>query len=74
MIARALNMSLDMNETTNFSDNEDIPKWAKGAVEALRKLGIVSGRGGNQFVPNDTATRAEAAVILLRMLGVREQQ
>ncbi|WP_213595559.1 S-layer homology domain-containing protein, partial [Paenibacillus woosongensis] len=45
-----------------------IPQWAKGAVEAIRKLGIVDGRGGNRFVPNETATRAEATVMLLRLM------
>ncbi|MUG46339.1 hypothetical protein GNP95_15215 [Paenibacillus woosongensis] len=34
----------------------------------MRSLGIMEGRGGNQFVPADTATRAEAAVTILRML------
>ncbi|MGN7382620.1 S-layer homology domain-containing protein [Paenibacillus sp. SAFN-117] len=68
MIARALKMQTNSSATTGFADNEAIPQWAKGAVEAIRKLGIVDGRGGNRFVPNDTATRAEAAVMLLRML------
>lgn len=68
MIAKALKVSLDSNARTGFADDDAIPKWAKGAVEAIRNLGIVSGRGGNKFVPNDTATRAEAVVMLLRML------
>ncbi|WP_276355824.1 S-layer homology domain-containing protein [Cohnella caldifontis] len=74
MIANALKVPLDANAQTGFADNEDIPNWAKGAVKAIHKLGIVSGRGGNKFVPNDTATRAEAVVMLLRMLEVREQE
>src|SRR5690606_37843546 len=73
MIARALGLSLDAKSTIGFSDAEAIPQWAKGAVEAIRKLGIVSGRGNNNFVPNDTATRAEAVMMLLRMLEVRDQ-
>ncbi|WP_213414300.1 S-layer homology domain-containing protein, partial [Xylanibacillus composti] len=68
MIAQALKARVDANGQTGFADDEDIPNWAKGAVEAIRKLGIVSGRGGNQFAPNDTATRAEAVVMLLGML------
>ena len=68
MIARALKVPLEANGQTGFADNEDIPKWARGAVEATRKLDIVGGRGGNKFVPNDTATRSEAVVMLLRML------
>ncbi len=74
MIANALKVPRDANALTGFADNEDIPNWAKGAVEAIHKLGIVSGRGGNKFVPNGTATRAEAVVMLLRMLEVREQE
>ncbi|WP_196427079.1 S-layer homology domain-containing protein [Paenibacillus woosongensis] len=68
MIARALQLELNANALPGFADDEAIPQWAKGAVEAIRKLGIVDGRGGNRFVPNETATRAEATVMLLRLL------
>ncbi|TDF95444.1 InlB B-repeat-containing protein [Paenibacillus piri] len=74
MIARALKFSLDENATTSFADDREIPKWAKATVEMIRKQGIVSGRDGNSFVPNDTATRAEAIVMALRMLKVRDTQ
>ena len=67
IIARAMRLPAGSEASTGFADDADVPVWAKGAVEEIRKLGIVSGRGGNQFVPNDTATRAEAAVILLRV-------
>lgn len=70
MIARALKLQLDTNVSTGFSDDEAIPQWAKGSIEAIRELSIVNGRGGNRFVPDDTATRAEAAVMLLRMFEV----
>ena len=70
MVAKALGLTIDENATTAFADDKDIPIWAKGAVQAIRELEIVSGRGGNHFVPNDKATRAEAVVMLLRMLGV----
>ncbi|GIP30809.1 Ig-like domain-containing protein [Paenibacillus sp. J2TS4] len=68
MIARALKLPLNANTVAGFTDDESIPQWAKGAVEAIRGIGIVDGRGGNRFVPNEKATRAEAAVILLRMI------
>lgn len=75
MIANALKLPRSVNTTTTgFADDEDIPAWAKGAVGAIRKLGIANGRGGNTFVPSDTATRAEAVVMLLKMLEVLEQQ
>ncbi|MBU5442212.1 S-layer homology domain-containing protein [Paenibacillus sp. MSJ-34] len=68
MIARALGGLLDENATTGFADDEDIPKWSKGAVAAIRQLDIVIGRGAGRFVANDAATRAEAVAMLLRML------
>lgn len=74
MIAKALQVSRNVNTTTSFADDQAIPTWAKGAVEAIRQLGIVNGRGSNKFVPNDTATRSEAVVMLLKMLEVREQK
>jgi methionine-rich copper-binding protein CopC len=74
MIAKALKLPLDANAQTGFADNADIPKWAKGAVKALREIGIVNGRSADKFVPNDTATRAEAVVMLLRMLDFMEQE
>jgi len=72
MIARALKKELNAHASTDFADDEAIPQWAKGAIEAIRALGIVDGRGSNHFVPNETATRAEATVMLLRMLEQME--
>ncbi|SFE68557.1 Listeria/Bacterioides repeat-containing protein [Paenibacillus algorifonticola] len=71
MIARALNLSVDANTATDFEDDHHIPAWAKGAVKAMKNLGLVNGRSTNEFGPNDKTTRAEAATILLRIL---EQQ
>ena len=68
MIARALGMAVGAEIRTAFADDQEIPAWAKGAVEALRQQGIIQGREGNRFSPRDTATRAEAAVMLLRMM------
>jgi hypothetical protein len=39
-------------------------------VEAIRKLGFVSGRGEGMFVPNGKATRAEAVVMLVKRLDL----
>ncbi|MED1882652.1 chitobiase/beta-hexosaminidase C-terminal domain-containing protein, partial [Brevibacillus borstelensis] len=72
MIARSLTLQTNPGMSTGFADDEVIPQWAKGAVEAICKLGIVDGRGGNRFVANEIATRAEATVILLRMLEVNK--
>ncbi len=74
MIARALKLSAEAGATTGFADDKDIPKWAKGAIEAVRKLGIVYGRDDNKFVPNGTATRAEAVTLLVRILELGTEQ
>lgn len=67
MIAKVLKVSLDSHTTTGIADDEDIRIGGKGEVEAIRKLGIINGRDGNKFVPDDTPTRAEAVVMLLRL-------
>jgi len=66
MIANALGLPTDAYLSTAFADDADILAWAKNAAESIRQLGIVIGRGGNNFVPNGAATRTEAAVMLLR--------
>lgn len=70
MIVRGLNLPIKSNTFTGFADDEVIPQWAKDYVEALRGLDIARGREGNQFVPNDSTTRAEAVTIMLRMLDI----
>lgn len=67
VIARALGLQFQGPTRTGFDDDEDIPDWASGAIEALRSAGVVVGRGGNRFAPDAPVTRAEAAVLLLRM-------
>jgi Fibronectin type 3 domain-containing protein len=69
MIIRALGLSNGIAaDSSGFSDAAGIPDWAKAAVAVASELGIVNGREGNRFAPNDAATRAEAVVILLRVL------
>jgi hypothetical protein len=53
-----------------FDDEDGIAGYAKAAVEALYRAGVVSGRAGegNVFDPAGTATRAEAAAMLRRFL------
>lgn len=59
---------------TSFLDNDDISKENRGYVAAAYKFGIVKGdvwEGiGVNFYPDEPITRAEAAVILNRILGL----
>ncbi|MEK5418587.1 S-layer homology domain-containing protein [Paenibacillus sp. FSL L8-0708] len=74
MIARALELPLNAQDATSFADGAAIPKWAKAAAEAMHQLGIVNGRGEGKFVPNATASRAEAVAMLLRMQDYQSNQ
>lgn len=67
MLIRGWGMSASQ-EATPFADESDIPKWAKGYVARAAEIGIIVGRTNNHFDPSGTATRAEAAVVLVKML------
>lgn len=61
-----------------FLDENRISSYAKPSVKRLQHLGIVAGKvkGANNkyyFKPLDRATRAESAVMLVRMLRAIEQ-
>ncbi|MFC5404297.1 S-layer homology domain-containing protein, partial [Cohnella soli] len=69
MIAKALGLSVEAATATGFTDDKDIPYWAKGAVGAMKKLSIIDGKGANTFAPGNKATRAESVTVLLKMLA-----
>ena len=69
MIARAMKWEIEQGSTT-FIDDADIPYWAKGYIQEAVQRGLVSGREGNRFSPSESATRAEATVLLLRLWHV----
>ena len=54
-----------------FDDDDQISEYAKEAVGSLAGIGIINGVGDGMFAPLDFATRAEAAVIINRMLQLK---
>ncbi|MFC4301983.1 invasin domain 3-containing protein [Cohnella boryungensis] len=68
VIVRALGLTQAADSPTKFADDKEIPAWARPFVVLASDLGIVQGRKANLFVPNGTATRAEAIVLIQRML------
>ena len=62
--------------STGFADDASIPTWCKGYVSAALQQGAVRGYPGQDgqvvFAPESSVTRAEAAVILDRMLSVTD--
>ncbi|RIX59640.1 S-layer protein [Paenibacillus nanensis] len=51
-----------------FADADHIQEWAYPAVVTAVDLGLIQGRGNNRFAPHGDATRAEAVVLILRVL------
>lgn len=68
MAVRALQLEHKPVVRTSFADDASIPAWAKEYVKAASDKKIVEGRSGNNFAPLAQTTRAEAAVIMLRIL------
>lgn len=67
LISRALdNAGVDAGipEEGGFRDEADIADYAKNAVKELKAMGIINGKGDNNFMPKAKATRAETAKIL----------
>lgn len=54
--------------SASFIDGSQIPAWAADAVAKSASAGIIEGTTGNRFAPLQQATRAEAAVMLNRLL------
>ena len=66
MIQRATKLS-DVAVVEN-TDDEDIPKWAQGAVSALMERKVINGYPDGKFHGNSFLLRGEAAVILVNAI------
>ena len=58
----------DIVTNKQFADSNKISGYAKNAVTALVKQGIINGRPGNIFDPKGMATRAEVAAVMRRFM------
>lgn len=67
---------LSEDAATGFSDDAQIPTWARPYVAAAWEAGLVTGRPGRDgqpvFCPNELITPAEAAVLLDRILPLAD--
>lgn len=57
-----------VHDENTFADSAKIGTWARTAVENVLRAGIISGRSGNVFDPQDMATRAEVSVVMKRFM------
>lgn len=84
MVAKAMRLVKNGNEGTDgggsagtstdtallarFTDRPAIPDWAAADVARLVEQGIMQGDNRGTFAPNGHTTRAQAALLLMRML------
>lgn len=57
-----------VNDLAAYADAADISSWALDAMKWANARGLITGRTETALVPLGSATRAEAAVILMRYL------
>ena len=50
-----------------FADDDEIPSWARGAIEALTEEGIIKKTEG-KISPNSPLTKAQVAGILMALI------
>ena len=72
MIARYVqNFGYSLQEVPNpigtFSDIHRVSDWALDGLDLMRRTGLIVGDENGNFCPRDTATRAEAATIFVRL-------
>lgn len=63
-----LNLTGSASDTNKFSDSGSISSYAKAYVATLVKEGIIQG-SGSSINPLGTATRAETAVIMYKIIN-----
>lgn len=68
---RNANTMKDMNESCDltFTDIDDISGWAYETVKLATAQGFIGGMDDGTFMPKSTATRAQAATIISRMMN-----
>jgi N-acetylmuramoyl-L-alanine amidase len=57
------------DESIHFQDDAAVSEWAKGFVKLAVGAGLMNGRTVDEFAPQEQASRAEAVVVLKRLLS-----
>ncbi len=67
--AKTMDLKLTQAYSENtFADNDKISDYAKDAVKQMQMSGVISGKNGNIFDPQVSATRAEVSALLHRFV------
>ena len=73
MLARYIEykkVAVPEKDAAGYTDADKVSDYAKEAVATANKLGILIGNADGSFAPLNNATRAEAAALFARLLGV----
>lgn len=76
MIIRALEykkFALPEPGTIKFHDASEVSVWARDSVAIANELGIITGMTATKFFPSQVANRAQAAVMVYRLLDTLSQ-
>lgn len=65
-----VDFSIEESKLAAMSDADKVADWAKGGVAACLNGGLIAGKEGNRFAPQDTTTWTEAVVMLARLYNV----
>ena len=63
------NAKANTENVADFADYDKISEWAKTSVKQAVANGFMDGMDNNMFNPDLTATRAQAATVILRVLN-----
>ena len=55
-----------LGDLSVFTDGDKVSDWARGPMVWANGCGLINGKGGGVLDPQGSATRAEAAAILMR--------
>lgn len=77
MLVRSLGLEEQAKGATvlpaEFSDQKSIDQWARGYISAGVSSGIIAGEDLKSFRPRDNTLRYEAAILLVRALGLEAE-
>ena len=71
IIYRSMENKKDIDSISKFKDRDKISKWAVDAVDYIYDMKIIEGDKSNNFKPKQFATRAEASVVIWRLLKMK---
>ena len=63
-----------ISENITFADSEDVSDWAEESLKICVGMELIQGVGDNMAAPKASATKAQAAVIIDKMLGKMEER